>query len=284
MLLNAFGLLFVDILAGHEGPIACLSFNSNTSLLASGSWDGTLKLWDVYKSSCVETFEHGETLSLTLTLTLTLTITLTLTLTLSVTLNLNLILTINLTLALTLTLTLILILSFTTALTLTPIAVSFNLIVAFFMCIKGCDVLAVAFRPDGKEVACTATNGNIYIWDTDRYTQFQPIPADSSSLQSSHCIFTFFSIGLSSGDQVAVIEGRRDLVGGRRSTDAITAEQAANQKCFTSIDYTADGSCLLAGGRSKYICIYAIASGALVKKFQLSHNRCTHSSTRPQPG
>ena len=31
----------------------------------------------------------------------------------------------------------------------------------------GCDVLAVAFRPDGKEVCAAATNGNIHIWDVE---------------------------------------------------------------------------------------------------------------------
>eukprot|EP01033_Poteriospumella_lacustris_P018105 gene18105-12992_t len=155
----------LEILAGHEGPIACMRFAASTSLLATGSWDGTLKLWDVYKNSCVETFEHG------------------------------------------------------------------------------CDVMAVAFRPDGKEVACATTNGHIYFWDVDR------------------------------GEQTAMIEGRADVSGGRLTTEQTTAENSARSKFFTALDYSADGACILAGGRSKYICIYAIASGVLVKKFQLSHNR-----------
>eukprot|EP01036_Dinobryon_divergens_P026386 gene26386-35026_t len=33
------------------------------------------------------------------------------------------------------------------------------------------------------------------------------------------------------------------------------------------------GSCVLAGGRSKFTCIYHVATGVLVKKLQLSHNR-----------
>ena len=155
----------VDVLSGHEGPIACLDFSKDSGLLASGSWDGTLKLWDVYKNECTETFEHG------------------------------------------------------------------------------CDVLACAFRPDGKEVCCSATNGNLYFWDVE------------------------------AGAQVCIIEGRHDISGGRLTTDAMTASNASRSKYFTSIAYTADGSCVLAGGRSKYTCIYAIATGILVKKFQLSHNR-----------
>ena len=47
----------------------------------------------------------------------------------------------------------------------------------------GCDVMAVAFRPDGKEICAAATNGNIHIWDVEM------------------------------GTQVGLIEGRRDIVG-----------------------------------------------------------------------
>jgi periodic tryptophan protein 2 len=154
-----------DVLAGHEGPVACLDFSKGGAMLASGSWDGTLKLWDVYKNSCIETMEHG------------------------------------------------------------------------------CDVLAVAFRPDGKEVCTTATNGIIYFWDTE------------------------------SGSQISTIEGRRDISGGRLNTDARTADNSARSKYFTSVSYTADGSCIIAGGYSKYVCIYAVLTGALVKKFQMSYNR-----------
>jgi periodic tryptophan protein 2 len=155
----------LDILAGHEGPIACMEFSVGTSTLATGSWDGTLKLWDIYQNKCVETFEHG------------------------------------------------------------------------------CDVLALAFRPDGKEVCTCATNGNIYFWDVD------------------------------SGEQLGFIEGKRDISGGRFTTDARTADNSTRSKHFTCVTYSADGTCILAAGHSKYACIYAIASKTLVKKFQLSHNR-----------
>ena len=29
-------------------------------------------------------------------------------------------------------------------------------------------------------------------------------------------------------------------------------------RCFTSLCYTADGKCILAGGRSKFVCIYHV--------------------------
>eukprot|EP01038_Epipyxis_sp_PR26KG_P014178 gene14178-19024_t len=155
----------LDVLAGHEGPIACLDFSNQNGILASGSWDGTCKLWDVYKNNCVETLEHG------------------------------------------------------------------------------CDVLAVAFRPDSKEIATASTNGNITFWDVEN------------------------------GSQLSIIEGRRDISGGRLTTDTMTSINSAKSKYFNSLSYTADGSCILAGGRSKFCCIYAIATGVLIKKFQLSHNR-----------
>ncbi|CAM9890239.1 unnamed protein product, partial [Choristocarpus tenellus] len=44
----------LDVLAGHEAPLSELSFSPNQGVLATASWDGTVKLWDVYKSECVE--------------------------------------------------------------------------------------------------------------------------------------------------------------------------------------------------------------------------------------
>ena len=107
----------------------------------------------------------------------------------------------------------------------------------------GCDVLAVDFRPDGKEVCAASVNGNVYTWDVD------------------------------TGDQKRCIEGRRDIGGGKIADSAIGSKANDNTKCFTCVSYTADGSCILAGGRSKYACVYTANSGTLVKKFQLSFNR-----------
>ncbi len=41
---------------------------------------------------------------------------------------------------------------------------------------------------------------------------------------------------------------------------------------FSSLCYSADGVNLLAGGRSKFVCIYNVRHQILLKKFQVSRN------------
>lgn len=38
-----------QILSGHEAPISGLSFNPAQAVLASCSWDKTIKIWDVFE-------------------------------------------------------------------------------------------------------------------------------------------------------------------------------------------------------------------------------------------
>lgn len=156
----------LDVLSGHEGPVSCLAFSPTTPFLASGSWDHTVKLWDVFKkAAATETFTAGS------------------------------------------------------------------------------DVLDVAFRPDGKQLCSSERNGNLVFWNVQRSTRD------------------------------ATIEARRDAVGGRKLRDRRTSKSSAAAKCFTTVTYSADGSCILAGGRTKFVCIYAVEPRLLLRKFQLSHNR-----------
>ncbi|KAJ3349793.1 hypothetical protein GGF32_005278 [Allomyces javanicus] len=104
------------------------------------------------------------------------------------------------------------------------------------------EVLALAVRGDAQHVAVATLDGLISVWH------------------------------LRDSKQVAVIDGRRDIKGGRKVTDLVNAHNAGAGKCFTSLCYTADGEYLLAGGRSKYVCIYHVASATLVRRFQVSHN------------
>ncbi|CAM9569764.1 unnamed protein product, partial [Ectocarpus sp. 6 AP-2014] len=150
----------LDVLAGHEAPLSELCFSPSQGVLASASWDGTVKLWDVFKSECIETLEMPA------------------------------------------------------------------------------DVLAVTFRPDGRQLCCACLNGTLQLWGTD------------------------------GGDLQGIIEGRRDIAGGRRAHDIVTAANSNHGKYFTSVDYTADGTCVVAAGQSKFVCIYECSQQILVKKFQ----------------
>ncbi|OWZ21378.1 Periodic tryptophan protein 2 [Phytophthora megakarya] len=158
-----------DVLSGHTGPVTSLSFSPSSSvepILASASWDHTVRLWNLFasKKSFIEPLAHPT------------------------------------------------------------------------------DVLAVSFRPDGKQLASTTLNGAINVWD------------------------------VKDGEQVGTIDGKRDIAGGRKEGDHITAANNQMTKHFTSVCYSADGSLLLAGGRSKFVCIYAVEPQILLKKFQISHN------------
>ncbi|NWI97625.1 PWP2 protein, partial [Pitta sordida] len=157
----------LDVLSGHEGPISSLSFNPMKCVLASASWDKTVKLWDM-----LDSWRTKETL------------------------------------------------------------------------IMSSDVLVVAFRPDGKELAVAALNGQITFWDHENAVQ------------------------------TGSIEGRHDLQMGRKELDKITAKQAAKGKSFTTLCYSADGQSVLAGGLSKFVCIYNVKEQILMKKFEIS---CNHS-------
>ena len=41
----------LDSLAGHEGPISCLAFGTENSVLASSSWDKTIRIWNIFSRS-----------------------------------------------------------------------------------------------------------------------------------------------------------------------------------------------------------------------------------------
>ncbi|XP_060689223.1 PWP2 small subunit processome component [Hemiscyllium ocellatum] len=155
----------LEVLAGHEGPVSNLSFSPSRTLLASASWDKTVKLWDMFDSwSTKETF------------------------------------------------------------------------------VLNSDVLDVAFRPDGQELAAVTLDGQITFWDHQNAVQ------------------------------TGSIEGRHDLQMGRKEQDKITAKQAAKGRSFSTMCYSADGLSVLAGGHSKFVCIYNVKEQLLVKKFEISCN------------
>lgn len=104
------------------------------------------------------------------------------------------------------------------------------------------DCTTLVIRPDGLQVAVATLNSEI----------------------------TFYDIKL--GSTVGSIEGRNDLWGGRGKEDQISAKSQQRNRCFSSLCYSADGAVLLAGGRSKFICIYNVEQTVLLKRFEVSRN------------
>ncbi|KAK0651820.1 WD40-repeat-containing domain protein [Cercophora newfieldiana] len=104
------------------------------------------------------------------------------------------------------------------------------------------DILDIAFRPDSLQIAVSTLDGQLSFWT------------------------------VSEAEQVAGLDGRRDVSGGRKITDRRTAANVSGTKAFSTIRYSTDGSCLLAGGNSKYICLYSVTTMVLLKKFTVSVN------------
>ena len=104
------------------------------------------------------------------------------------------------------------------------------------------DVLDLVVRPDSKQIAVSTLDGELTFWS------------------------------LADAIQEAGVSGRRDASGGRLLTDRRTAASSAGTKAFNSIAYSVDGTCLLAGGNSKYLCLYSISTLTLLKKFTVSIN------------
>ncbi|QGI61777.1 hypothetical protein CEK27_005748 [Fusarium fujikuroi] len=104
------------------------------------------------------------------------------------------------------------------------------------------DVLDIAVRPDSLQLAISTLDGQLTFWS------------------------------VTDAEQTSGVDGRRDVSGGRKLTDRRTAANMAGTKSFNTIRYSADGSCLLAGGNSKYICLYSVTTMVLLKKYTVSVN------------
>tara|TARA_B110000208_G_scaffold187397_1_gene245326 strand:+ start:40 stop:2919 length:2880 start_codon:yes stop_codon:yes gene_type:complete len=183
----------IEVLPGHTGPVATLAFapaSSSEAMLASGSWDKTVKLWSLYQKKAASggTGAIGER-------------------------------------------------AMAEGTSIGGGSLPEELA-------HDSDVLALAYRPDGREICAATLSGSLCIWDT------------REAKQTGH------------------IDGRRDLAGGRRDNDhmAASSKNSPVGRCFTSVCYTADGSCIIAGGRSAFVCIYEVEQGLLLRRFRLSRN------------
>eukprot|EP00049_Salpingoeca_infusionum_P001172 m.45756 g.45756 ORF g.45756 m.45756 type:complete len:970 (-) comp10895_c0_seq1:2376-5285(-) len=104
------------------------------------------------------------------------------------------------------------------------------------------DIVALAVRPDGKQFVVSTLKGSFSLWD------FQH------------------------SKQLGEIDYRRDMRVGRKQTDLVTAKHLTQGHCYTAISYTADGSCLLAGGQSRFISLYQLEQQVLLRQFTISAN------------
>lgn len=104
------------------------------------------------------------------------------------------------------------------------------------------DIVCVTFKPNGEEVAVATLNCNISILD------------------------------IKSSQQLQTIECKKDIGYGMSDGDIVSAKKNFESKYFSSIVYSSDGECILAGGRSKYVCIYHVKEGLLLKKFEITQN------------
>ncbi|KAH8871373.1 Periodic tryptophan protein 2 like [Schistosoma japonicum] len=106
-----------------------------------------------------------------------------------------------------------------------------------------CDALCVAYRGDGKQLAISLLNGNIVFYDPNE------------------------------GVEMGTIDGHRDLgISQTSADDLVTPRRAAEAKKFQTIAYSVDGEHLIAGGDSKYVCLYSVPDKLLMKRFEVTCN------------
>jgi len=145
-------------------------------------------------------------------------------------------------------------------------------------------ISSIAFTPDGSSLVSGSWDHTVRIWSVFARTQTsEPLQLQADVLQvivrpDSQQVaistldgqLTFWSIA--EAIQQGGLDARRDVSGGRKTSDRRTAANVAGTKAFRSIAYSADGSVVVAGGNSKYICLYDVESGVLLYKYTVSVN------------
>ena len=121
------------------------------------------------------------------------------------------------------------------------------------------DVIALALRPDGKQLAVSTLDGTITLWDPQEGQMQVPTHSNTVSIPPSHSLFCdpppfilhsfIYPPLLWIMYPQGMIEGRRDIRGGRLSSDRRAAGNSDSGAAFSSLTFSADGTFLLAGER-----------------------------------
>lgn len=145
-------------------------------------------------------------------------------------------------------------------------------------------VSGLSFSPTGNQLASSSWDRSVRLWGVfGRARESEPITVsseatalafhpDGKELVVATLDGQLSFVDVAEGEIKSVIEGRRDISGGRKNEDMMSAANNQASKYFNSVAWTADGSCVLAGGQSKYVVIYDRVEGVMVKKFQISEN------------
>ncbi|GMM35753.1 snoRNA-binding rRNA-processing protein [Saccharomycopsis crataegensis] len=155
----------LDSLTGHEAPVIQVSFGKERPVLASASWDKTVRVWDIFGRS--QTSEPFQVYS---------------------------------------------------------------------------DVVALAMRPDCKQLAVSTLDGQISIWDIE------------------------------AGKQIGNIDAKKDILVGRYLGDSFTAQNSKRARFFSTIAYSFDGSALICAGKNNSICLYDVDNEVMLRRFKVSEN------------
>ena len=130
--------------------------------------------------------------------------------------------------------------------------------------------MCVAFRPDGNQICSGTIRGLLRFWNVEDGSLVCEIDGQKD-IKGGMLIFLPNKCFLLFHPPLKLMVILLHL--GRKINDRMTADNNASSRYFTSIAYSADGTCLLAGGNSKYVCIYEISQQILLKKFTISFNR-----------
>ncbi|EGR28731.1 periodic tryptophan protein 2, putative [Ichthyophthirius multifiliis] len=101
------------------------------------------------------------------------------------------------------------------------------------------EITALDIRRDGKEYCVATIKGEIYLWNSEN------------------------------NSVVGILDCKRDLEYGRNDND----RTKNTYKYFKSISYSIDGDYILAGGNSKFVCLYELRHRIMIRKFSISNNR-----------